>query len=81
MSARCYVCGSPELIEGHDPRNAVCEKHRPARDHVIHMSRQGKDSIASCDCGWESRQPWRLREQQARLCRDHWEAVSMEMAS
>lgn len=70
MSATCYVCGSEKLIPDADPRNAVCEAHREARQHVISMQ-TGK---MVCSCGWLILGTY-SREDKDRFTRIHWESV------
>lgn len=36
----CYVCGSAGLAEGADPRNPLCSRCLPAREHVVSMQRE-----------------------------------------
>lgn len=72
MTARCYVCGSAELVDGHDPRSPTCALDVPARGHVVSMRTDAGDSLAVCPCGWESRVPWARRRDQDDAVRAHW---------
>ncbi len=70
MSRGCYVCDSPELIEGFDPRNPVCPDHVVARQHVIGMF----NGRIACSCGWQLLGDY-LPNERDRLCRIHWVTV------
>lgn len=51
--ATCYVCGSAELAGGADPRNPLCGRCAPAREHVVSMRRAAGNKLAAhCRCGW-----------------------------
>ncbi|KTE24430.1 MULTISPECIES: hypothetical protein [unclassified Sphingopyxis] len=84
MPDACYVCDSPELVDGADLRNPTCAGHVSARDHVVSNQTApapygGTYSLAICQCGWSVR---RLRGGKAvadeitRLVRAHWIAVA-----
>lgn len=70
----CYVCGSSDLADGHDPRNPTCALDLAARAHVVSMRRAADgDSLAVCGCGWENRVPWVGRhDDQDAAVRAHW---------
>lgn len=55
MTARCFFCGEP-AAEGEDPRNALCEVHKPIHEHRVSIQRQDGPAtfVAACKCGWRS---------------------------
>lgn len=77
-SGTCFVCGRPELVEDADPRNPLCERHLPARQHVISMARDELGHVATCQCGWSANRPSGDHIVLDALIRTHWRVVCGE---
>ena len=73
---RCDVCRATERLTETAPHNWLCEEHLAARDHVVRMTRDAGDSVATCQCDWTSRVPVGLRVDQGEQIRRHWLDVS-----
>jgi hypothetical protein len=70
----CYVCAAPAAA-GADPRNPLCDRCRPARDHVVSMTLTGSHRVATCRCGWTFAEPIGSPSIRDDAVKQHWCAV------
>ena len=74
----CHICGAPAHVANNDPRNPLCVRHLPVRQHTVSMTRAPGEQVATCRCGWEARRPAGDHRRLDMAIRAHWAVVSEE---